>query len=84
MHAIEMLALLTFVAPFLYYGPGFLERHSRRITETLEINSAFVVVIVPLSLAILLVHQVARLASAAQAGRVGEVTVTAAQSESAS
>lgn len=60
MQLVEMTALVAFVAPVLYYAPGFLERHSHRITETLEINSALVVAIVPLSLVVLLVHQAAR------------------------
>jgi len=69
MQVIEMAALAAFTAPVLYYSPGFLERHSHRITETLEINSALVVVIVPLSLAVLLVHQAARVVASASAAR---------------
>jgi TRAP-type C4-dicarboxylate transport system permease small subunit len=69
MQVVEMAALIVFVAPVLYYAPGFLERHSHRITETLEINSALVVVIVPLSLAVLLVHQAARVVASACAAR---------------
>lgn len=61
---LELLALVIFVAPVLYFTPGFLGRHSHRITETLEFNSAFVVAIVPLSLLVLLVHQCARVATA--------------------
>jgi len=68
---IELAALIVFVAPVFYYAPGFIERHSRRITETLEINSALVVVIVPVSLAVLLVHQSARVATAFQRLRRG-------------
>jgi TRAP-type C4-dicarboxylate transport system permease small subunit len=69
MQVIEMAALAAFTAPVLYYAPGFLGRHSHRITETLEINSALVVVIVPLSLAVLLVHQAARVVASACATR---------------
>ena len=64
---IELVALIAFLAPVFYYAPGFIERHSRRITETLEINSALVVVIVPVSLAVLFVHQLARVSAALQA-----------------
>jgi len=64
MQSIELLALLAFVAPVLWYAPGFLTRHAHRITETLEINSAIVVVIVPLSCFVLLVHQAARVLTA--------------------
>lgn len=68
---IELVALMAFLAPVFYYAPGFIERHSRRITETLEINSALVVVIIPVSLAVLFVHQLARVSSALQAVRSG-------------
>lgn len=61
---LELLAVIVFVAPVLYFTPGFLGRHSHRITETLEFNSAFVVAIVPVSLVVLLVHQCARVATA--------------------
>jgi TRAP-type C4-dicarboxylate transport system permease small subunit len=71
MLSIEMLALVAFVAPVLWFAPAFLERHARRITETLEINSALVVAIVPLSLVVLLVHQAARVIAAVRAVRAG-------------
>lgn len=71
MQSVEFLALLAFAGPVLYYTPGFIERHSHRITETLEINSALVVAIVPLSLAILLVHQAARVVAALRVVRTG-------------
>lgn len=66
---LEFVALLVFVGPVLYFTPGFLERHSRRITETLEINSALVVAIVPICLVVLIVHQLARVATALRAMR---------------
>jgi len=74
MQTVEILALLAFVAPVLCYAPAFLERHAHRITETLEINSALVVVIIPLSLAILLVHQAARVLAALRDVRTGAAT----------
>ena len=69
MQLVEMAALVAFVSPVLYYAPGFLARHSDRITETLEINSALVVAIVPLSLVVLLVHQSARVVTSLCATR---------------
>jgi len=66
---LEFVALVVFVGPALYFAPGFIERHSRRITETLEINSALVVMIVPICLVVLLVHQLARVATALRATR---------------
>lgn len=72
--AIEFGALAVFVAPVLYFTPDFLARHAHRITETLEINSALVVAIVPVSLVVLLVHQAARVAAALAAWRAGQRT----------
>ncbi|MBV6422844.1 MAG: hypothetical protein NAOJABEB_00630 [Steroidobacteraceae bacterium] len=64
MQSIEAVAVLTLAAPVFYYAPGFLERHSHRITETLEWNSAAVVVIIPASFVIIVVHLAARWARA--------------------
>lgn len=58
--SIEAAAVLTLAAPVLYYAPGFLERHAHRITETLEWNSAAVVVIIPASFTIIVIHLAAR------------------------
>ena len=60
--AIEGTAMFAFILPVLWYMPGFLERHAHRITESLEINSAVVVAIVPASLVVVLVHMLSRLA----------------------
>jgi len=60
MKSIEAAAVLTLAAPVLYYAPGFLERHAHRITETLEWNSAAVVVIIPASFTIIVIHLAAR------------------------
>ena len=69
--SVEFVALVVFVAPVLQFTPGFLERHAHPITETLEINSALVVAIVPVSLVVLLVHQAARVAGALESLRAG-------------
>ncbi|MGE0582776.1 MAG: TRAP transporter small permease [Steroidobacteraceae bacterium] len=60
--AIEGVAMLVFILPVLWYTPGFLARHAHRITESLELNSAVVVSIIPASLVVVLVHMAARLA----------------------
>jgi TRAP-type transport system small permease protein len=52
--------ILMFVTPTLLYGPGFVARHAHRVTETLGINSAYVVVVVPLAAAIIAIHALAQ------------------------
>ncbi|MGD9598981.1 MAG: TRAP transporter small permease [Steroidobacteraceae bacterium] len=64
MLSIEAVAVLTLAAPVFYYAPGFMARHSHRITETLEWNSAAVVVIIPASFGVIVVHLAARYARA--------------------
>lgn len=64
MQAVEAVAVLTLAAPVLLYAPGFLERHSHRITETLEWNSAAVVAVIPATFVIILIHLAARCARA--------------------
>lgn len=61
---IEWLAVLTFCAPVFWFTPGFLHRHAGRITETLELNSAVVVCIIPICLAIIAIHSTTRLTTA--------------------
>lgn len=63
----EAAAVLTLAAPVLLYAPGFLARHSQRITETLEWNSAAVVAVIPLSFVVILIHLSARTARALRA-----------------
>lgn len=69
MRLIEAVGVLALAAPVLLYAPAFLERHAHRITETLEWNSAAVVVIIPASFAVIVVHLAARLAEALRAWR---------------
>ena len=63
------LAVIVFVVPalfFSFFGPGlrasrgFLMRHARTLSETLEISTVFVAVAVPLALCVILLHLVAR------------------------
>jgi TRAP-type C4-dicarboxylate transport system permease small subunit len=70
MQAIELLALLAFCIPVLWFAPGWLARHSHRITETLELNSAVVVAIIPLSLLFIVIHGVTRLFATLQSAQL--------------
>ena len=56
----RIVAVLLFVGPWLVFAPGFLQRHWFRTSDSLEINSALLVAIVPLSGAIILVHLAAQ------------------------
>ncbi len=67
--AIEGIAMLAFILPVLWYTPGFLMRHAHRSTESLELNSAVVVAIIPASMVVVLVHMSARLAQCVLAYR---------------
>lgn len=64
MQSIEAIAVLVLASPVLLFAPSFIERHSRRITETLEWNSAAVVAIIPATFVIILIHLSARFATA--------------------
>jgi TRAP-type C4-dicarboxylate transport system permease small subunit len=66
---IQSVAILIFVLPALFYcfvGPGlrvtrgFLMRHSKTYSETLDIATIYVAVAVPLALAVILLHLAAR------------------------
>ncbi|GEM_PF-3043363 len=61
--------MLIFCVPVLWFVPGWLARHSQRITETLELNSAVVVAIIPLSLLFIVIHGITRLFSTLQAAK---------------
>ena len=67
MQSVEAVGVLALAAPVLLYAPSFLSRHSNRITETLEWNSAVVVAIIPATFVIILIHLSARLAKAVRA-----------------
>jgi TRAP-type C4-dicarboxylate transport system permease small subunit len=69
MQVVELAAVLLFCVPVLWFVPGWLARHSQRITETLELNSAVVVAVIPLSLLFIVIHSVARLFSTLQAAK---------------
>lgn len=66
---VQSVAVLVFVGPALFYsffGPnlrfsrGFLMRHAKTLSETLEVSTVFVAVAVPISLAVILLHLAAR------------------------
>lgn len=67
MQTIEAVAVLTLAAPVLLYAPAFLARHSHRITETLEWNSAAVVAVIPAAFVVIMIHLSARVARAIRA-----------------
>ncbi|MEZ5658416.1 MAG: TRAP transporter small permease subunit [Burkholderiaceae bacterium] len=65
----QSVAVIVFVGPalfFSFFGPnlrfsrGYLMRHARTLSETLEVSTLFVAVAVPLALAVILLHLVAR------------------------
>ncbi len=60
---IEFIAVMIFILPLLYFGPSFIMRHSGRLSESLEINMAFIVAIIPLYAGIIVLHAIARLFS---------------------
>lgn len=69
MLGIQSLAVLIFVLPALFYcffGPGmriargFLTRHSRTYSETMEFSTIWVAVAVPVALIVILLHLAAR------------------------
>ena len=66
---LQSVAVLVFVLPGIYYsvfGPGmrltrgYLMRHARMYSETLELTTVFVAMAVPLSLIVILLHLAAR------------------------
>jgi len=65
----QSLSVLIFVLPVLFYsffGPGlrvsrgFLMRHSKTYSETLEFSTVYVAIAVPISLSVILLHLAAR------------------------
>lgn len=59
----EAMAVSMFILPVLYYTPTALIRSSVRLTETLEISSALVLMVVPLCFAIILFYSLVRVLS---------------------
>lgn len=57
------LAVTLFIGPILYYSPDFLARNALRVSESLHLNSAMVMAIVPIMAIIVGVHLVADLAN---------------------
>lgn len=55
------LATFLFLTPFVYYGMEFLVRYSHRTTDTIGVNAALVVAIVPIFSVIVMLHAIADL-----------------------
>ncbi len=82
--AVQSLAVVVFVGPALFYsflGPnlrvsrGYLTRHVRTMSETLDIPTVFVAIAVPLALGVILLHLVARWCATPSASRSGRADV---------
>ena len=61
-------AVLIFLIPIIYWSPTIISHHLLRETESLKLVSGYVVMIVPIFSGVILVHIVARLASAFSGG----------------
>jgi TRAP-type transport system small permease protein len=66
---LRALAAAVFLGPVLYHSDTFLQRTWHRTTDALGIPTAFVTVAVPLSIAVIFFHLLAKLADP---GRLGE------------
>jgi TRAP-type C4-dicarboxylate transport system permease small subunit len=65
---VQAAAVLGLIIPILWYSPVILEHHSMRLTESMKLNSAHVMFVVPLFAAIILFHLLARLLQLAVSG----------------
>jgi len=54
------LAVFFLLIPILIFGFGFIERHSYRFTDTTNLNSAWIVVVVPIFALITSIHATAQ------------------------
>lgn len=68
---VELSAIVVLAAPVLWFAPAFLGRHMARITETLELNSAAVVSIIPLSFIVIVFHGLTRMVVTVNEARQG-------------
>jgi TRAP-type C4-dicarboxylate transport system permease small subunit len=59
--AVRAAAVMLFLLPLVYYSPQILEHHMLRLTDSTQINLAYIFVIVPVFAAIILFHLLARL-----------------------
>ena len=57
-------AVVLFMAPIVYWSPVIIRHHMTRQTESMELISGYVMLIVPLFAGIILVHVLARVTSA--------------------
>ncbi len=60
---IKFIAVMLFIAPLIYFGPAFIMRHLGRLSESLELELALVVSIIPLYACIVAIHACSRLFS---------------------
>jgi TRAP-type C4-dicarboxylate transport system permease small subunit len=58
--SVRAVTVLLFLLPLVYYSPQILEHHMLRLTDSTQINLAYIFVIVPLFAAIILCHLLAR------------------------
>lgn len=62
--SVKAIPVLVFIAPLIYYSPLVITHHMDRLTESLKITSAYVLLVVPIFAWIILLHQSSRLLSA--------------------
>ena len=60
---IQNIAVLLFLIPIIYWSPDILSHHLIRETESLKLNSTYVMLIVPIFASVIVVHVMARLLS---------------------
>lgn len=61
--AIRSVAVLLFLLPLVYYSPEILGHHMWRLTDSTQINRAYIFVIVPVFATIILIHLLARMSA---------------------
>lgn len=58
---IRVCMVLILIVPLVYYSPVTTSHHLIRLTESMQINSAFVFIIVPIFATVILVHVLSRI-----------------------
>ena len=66
--AIRASAVVIFILTILYWSPAIVGHHMMRLTESMNITSAYVFLVVPLFAAIILIHLLARVFDSISAG----------------
>jgi len=69
---VEACAIVIFAVPVLLVAPQFLQLHMERYTDSLRLPSALVVAVIPLCIAIILWHAIARLITETNATGITE------------